>query len=132
MLLLFEVFYDTRQQVQQGRWYLPEDEMRQFSVQPGDLMAAQTTDRVRQLFAFQADRIRDYYRRALEALPDVDRHAQCSLLVRMELAMTLLAEIAEDGYRLLEQRTSLTPLRKLWIAWRSRRRYRRGAITRQW
>lgn len=127
LLLLFELLYEVRPRVQQGRFYLPEDEMRRFGVQISDLMAAQTTDRVRQLFIFQADRIRDYHRRALEALPDVDHHAQRSLLIRMELAMALLAEIAEDGYRLLEQRTCLTPLRKLWLAWRSRHRYRRRA-----
>ena len=47
------------------------------------------------------------------------------------LTMALLAEIAGDGYRLLEQRTSLTPLRKLWLAWRlqrrEKRRYRQAA-----
>ena len=121
LLLLFELLCDVRHHARQGRYYLPEDEMRRFGVQPGDLLAAQTTDRVRQLFAFQAERIRDYHRRALECLPDADRYAQCSLLIRLELALALLAEIAEDGYRLLEQRTRLTPLRKLWLAWRLRR-----------
>jgi phytoene synthase len=32
---------------------------------------------------------------------------------------TLLREIEADGYQVLHQRTSLTPLRKLWIAWRT-------------
>ena len=125
LLLLFELLCDARHQARQGRYYCPEDEMRRFGVQPGDLLAAQTTDRVRQLFAFQAERIRDYHRRALEHLPDADRYAQCGLLIRMELALALLAEIAEDGYRLLEQRTQLTPLRKLWLAWRLRRHEKR-------
>jgi phytoene synthase len=40
--------------------------------------------------------------------------------------MALLAEIAGEGYRLLEQQTRLTPLRKLWMAWRLRSRERRG------
>ena len=124
LLLLFDLLYEVHQHARQGRFYLPEDEMRRFGVQPGDLMAAQTSDRVRQLFVFQADRIRDYHQRALAALPDADCYMQSSLLIRMDLAMTLLAEIAEDGYRLLEQRTALTPLRKLWLAWRARRRHR--------
>ncbi len=132
LLLLFELLCDARQHARQGRYYLPEDEMRRFEVQPGDLLAAQTTDRVRSLFAFQAERIRDYHRRALECLPDGDRYAQAGLLIRLELVLALLAEIAEDGYRLLEQRTRLTPLRKLWLAWRLRRhekrRYRRSVM----
>jgi phytoene synthase len=31
----------------------------------------------------------------------------------------LLDEIAGDNYRVLDQRTALTPIRKLWIAWRT-------------
>jgi phytoene synthase len=31
----------------------------------------------------------------------------------------LLEEIERDGFRVLVQRTSLTPLRKFWIAWRT-------------
>jgi phytoene synthase len=32
---------------------------------------------------------------------------------------TLLDEIRNDRYPVLHQRTALTPLRKLWIAWRT-------------
>jgi phytoene synthase len=32
---------------------------------------------------------------------------------------TLLSEIRSDGYRVLEHRVALTPIRKLWIAWKT-------------
>jgi phytoene synthase len=32
---------------------------------------------------------------------------------------TLLEEIRADGFRVLDRRVSLTPLRKFWIAWRT-------------
>jgi phytoene synthase len=32
---------------------------------------------------------------------------------------TLLDEIAYDGFQVLDRRTSLTPVRKLWLAWRT-------------
>ncbi|MCP5158410.1 MAG: squalene/phytoene synthase family protein [Gammaproteobacteria bacterium] len=125
LLRLFELLYEVRHHTQHGRFYLPEDEMQHFGVRPNDLLAAQTTNRVRQLFAFQAERIRDYHRRALGALSEADRYAQCHLLIRLELVMALLEEIAGEGYPLLEQQTRLVPLRKLWMAWRLRRRERR-------
>jgi len=31
----------------------------------------------------------------------------------------VLAEIERDGFRVLDRRTALTPLRKLWIAWKT-------------
>ena len=125
LLQLFNKLRQAGEHARQGRCYLPEEEMQRFGVGPGDLLAAQTSDRVRQLFAFQAERIHDYYRRALELLPETDRLAQSHLLIRLELVMALLAEIAEEGYALLEQQTQLTPLRKLWLAWQWRRRERR-------
>lgn len=132
-LLLFERLYDVRQYAHLGRFYLPEDEIRQFGLHSDDFLATKITDRVQQLFAFQAQRIHDYHRRALEHLPDEDRLAQCPLLIRLELMMALLREITEEGYRLLEQHTTLTPLHKLWLAWRLRRgeqrRFRRRPVT---
>lgn len=124
-LLWFDRLYHVRRHAQHGRCYLPENELRQFGVQPGDLLAAQSSERLRRLFALQAERIGEYRQRALAALPAVDRLAQTSLLIRLELALDLLGEIAQDGYRLLEQRTQLTPLHKLWRAWRLRRREQR-------
>jgi phytoene synthase len=32
---------------------------------------------------------------------------------------TLLREIQADGYQVLHQRVSLTPLRKFWLAWKT-------------
>lgn len=133
LLQLFDCLCQVREHARQGHCYLPEDEMQRFGVGPADLLAAQTTDRVRQLFAFQAGRIGEYHRRATELLPTTDRLAQSYLLIRLELAMALLAEIATEDYRLLEQQTRLTPLRKLWLAWRWRyreRRYRQRAANR--
>jgi phytoene synthase len=31
----------------------------------------------------------------------------------------LLEEIERDGFRVLKHRTSLTPLRKFWLAWKT-------------
>ena len=33
-------------------------------------------------------------------------------------AWTLLREIERDDFQVMHQRVSLTPLRKLWLAWR--------------
>ena len=48
-----------------------------------------------------------------------DRRAQRPGLIMAAIYSTLLGEIERDGFRVLTQRTSLTPLRKLWIAWKT-------------
>lgn len=119
--ILRNVLPDARQ----GRRYLPEDELRRHGVSHADLLKTQTNAPLRDLFRAQISRIRDCQRQALEQLPKLNRYAQRPVLIRLALDRALLDEIEADGYRLLEQRISLTPLRKFWLAWRTVRRERR-------
>ncbi|HYN12610.1 MAG TPA: squalene/phytoene synthase family protein, partial [Burkholderiales bacterium] len=72
-----------------------------------------------QLMAFQAERARSHYRQAAAALPAGDRRAQRPGLIMAAIYRALLDEVERDGFRVLTQRTSLTPLRKFWIAWKT-------------
>ena len=68
---------------------------------------------------FQAERAHAAYDAALALLPDVDRQAQKPGLMMANIYRTLLREIQAQGFQVLHQRTSLTPVRKLWIAART-------------
>jgi phytoene synthase len=118
-LQLINILRDVREDLTLGRIYLPQDELARFQVRPQDLLLGQTSDNIRALFAFQAERARAEYRRALAILPAVDRARQSGGLIMGAIYTALLDEIEHDGFRILEHRTRLTPLRKLWIAWRT-------------
>jgi phytoene synthase len=119
---LTNILRDVREDAQRGRIYIPVDELHRFGVQPGDLNRPITSDAVKALFKYQADRARDYYHKAFAQLPDSDRYAQRTGLIMAEIYQSVLEEIKADGYRVLEHRIKLTPLRKLWLAWRAARR----------
>ena len=55
---------------------------------------------------------------ALALLPDVDRRAQKPGLMMASIYRTLLREIEHDNFQVLHQRIALTPVRKLWLAWK--------------
>ena len=59
------------------------------------------------------------YDEALALLPPSDRRAQKPGLMMASIYRTLLREIQADGYQVLHQRVSLTPLRKFWLAWKT-------------
>lgn len=126
---LTNILRDVREDARRGRIYLPMDELQRYGVSPSDLTRPQTPERLRALLAFQAERAQGYYARALAELPEVDRWNQRSGLIMAAIYRSLLDEIQRDGLRVLEHRIRLTPLRKLWIAWRTaraeRRRFRR-------
>ena len=122
---LTNIIRDVREDAGRGRIYLPLDELLEYRVNPHDLLSGEINDALPPLLRFQAERADSYYQRALGQLPDQDRYAQRSGLIMTAIYQTLLSEIQADGYRVMQHRIRLTPVRKLWIAWTTARRERR-------
>ena len=118
-LQLTNIIRDVGEDARRNRVYLPLDELSHFGVSATDVAHLRESDAFRRLIDFQIERAEEYYRRAFEALPAADRKAQRPGLVMAAIYRTLLREIRNGGSRVLNQRTSLTPVRKLWIAWRT-------------
>ena len=113
---LTNIIRDVGDDARRNRIYLPMDELKKFEVPASDLLNARYSDNFTRLMQFQTERANSYYAAALAALPPEDRHAQRAGLIMAAIYRTLLAEVAADGFKVLTQRTSLTPLRKLWLA----------------
>jgi phytoene synthase len=122
-LQLTNIIRDVGDDARRGRIYLPMDEMQRFGVKPPEILQRQApwgySDRFTALMHFQAQRAQATYDEALALLPQVDRESQRPGLMMANIYRTLLHEIEDDGFQVLHQRTSLTPLRKLWIAART-------------
>ena len=116
---LTNIIRDVGEDARRGRVYLPLDELKRFDVSVADVLNARHSDNFRRLMEFQIERAERYYAQAMAQLPAVDRKAQRPGLVMAAIYRTLLDEIKRDGCQVLSQRTSLTPVRKLWIAWRT-------------
>lgn len=116
---LTNIIRDVGEDARRNRIYLPLDEMRRHGVDAAEIGAARETENFRRLMEFQIERALGYYGQALATLPPVDRRAQRAGLVMAAIYRTLLDEIRADGCRVLTRRTSLTPIRKLWIAWKT-------------
>ena len=56
--------------------------------------------------------------RTVALYSDADRRAQKPGLMMASIYRTLLREIEADDFKVLDQRISLTPVRKLWLAWK--------------
>ena len=114
---LTNIIRDVGEDARRDRVYLPLDELARYNVTVADIMHARESDGFRQLMEFQIERALGYYRDAFRSLPAADRKSQRPGLIMAAIYQALLDEIRADGSKVLTQRTSLTPLRKLWIAW---------------
>jgi 15-cis-phytoene synthase len=113
------IIRDVGEDARRDRVYLPQDELDRFNVPLADLLSATHTSAFESLMAFQAERAKSLYSKAFEALSPEDRRPQRPGLIMSAIYRTLLDEIARDGFKVLNQRTSLTPIRKLWLAWKT-------------
>ncbi len=117
---LTNIIRDVGEDARCDRIYLPLDELAQFGVTEEDVIQGRESDSVQKLLDFQIERAESYYDRAFNELPAEDKKSQLTGLMMAAIYRTLLREIKADGaQKVLHARISLTPIRKLWLAWRT-------------
>ncbi|MEY3991954.1 MAG: All-trans-phytoene synthase [Pseudomonadota bacterium] len=115
---LTNIIRDVGEDAMRGRIYLPIDELQRFDVKAQDLLQRQHTSAFVALMQFQAQRAHALYEQALQELPSEHRRHQKPGLMMASIYRTLLREIEASNFDVLRHRIALTPLRKLWLAWK--------------
>ncbi len=116
---LTRIIRDVGADARRNRIYLPMDELKQFDVPAADILQTKHSSNFAKLMAFQARRADTFHDAALKCLPQEDSRAQRAGLIMAAICRATLGEIERDGFHVLTHRTSLTPLRKLWLAWKT-------------
>jgi 15-cis-phytoene synthase len=120
---LTNIIRDVGDDARRGRIYLPVNELQRFDVKAHELLKREKpwgySERFDALMRFQAERAHGLFDEALALLPEADRTTQKPGLMMANIYRSLLRDIQAQGFQVLHQRTSLTPLRKLWIAART-------------
>lgn len=116
---LTNIIRDVGEDARKGRIYLPVNELQQFNVTAADILNARHSENFEKLMRFQAARAHAAYEEAFALLPKEDRRAQRPGLMMAAIYRALLVEIERDGFHVLEHKVSLTPIRKLWLAWKT-------------
>ena len=107
-----------------GRIYLPQDELRRFSVSEDEVLATARPGFVesapfRELLAFQGERARAHFEQARAALPEVDRRPMLPAEIMGAVYRALLEEMAGKGWPVGNPAARLSRPRKAWIALRT-------------
>jgi phytoene synthase len=116
---LTNIIRDVGEDARRDRVYLPQDELARFGLTAEDILARRSGEAFRKLMEMQAERAQSYYDLAFSRLAPEDRRNQRAGLIMAAIYRTLLDEIRRDRFDVLDKRTALTPLRKLWIAWKT-------------
>lgn len=118
---MINIIRDIGEDARRGRIYIPEEELQKFSIGPTEILqlAPQKPENFTALLAKLTQQAKDYYARALDLLAPEDRATQRSGLIMARIYFSILQEIEHSNFAVLQQKISITPLRKLWLAWRT-------------
>ncbi len=114
-LQLTNIIRDVGADAKMGRIYLPEEELKRFSVSRQDLLEGHYSDNFYRLMRFQADRAHEYYRMAQECLPPAERKNMLVSEIMKDIYFTLLQKIEQKQFDVLHKPIRLSTPSKFFI-----------------
>lgn len=115
-LQLTNILRDLDVDARRGRIYLPTEDLERFGVSEEEILAGRSSDRLRELMAFQCQRARSHFFRADNVLPREDRMALYAAEIMGRIYLRLLERIEERGFDVWAERVTISRFRKALIA----------------
>jgi phytoene synthase len=112
---LTNIIRDVKEDAEMSRVYLPEEDMRQFGVYPGDCRRPSDAARMRALLAMEADRARAFYEAGDKLIPLIHEDSQPALWVLVTIYRGLLEKIAARQYDVFGEKVRLSVTEKVRI-----------------
>ena len=111
-LQMTNIIRDVGKDMQNGRIYLPQEDLARFHYSETELTQRQYNERFVQLMEFQARRARQFFANAAAALPGEDRRAMAPAEIMGSVYRGLLRRIELDKFRVFEKEYRLSKMEK--------------------
>ena len=97
-LQLTNILRDVRSDLEKGRVYLPLEDLDRFGCSIDDLRRETMTEPMKNLIAFECERARSFYRRAVDVRPPEDRPRLLAAEIMRAVYFETLRRIERRGY----------------------------------
>ncbi|MGK0673975.1 MAG: squalene/phytoene synthase family protein [Halothiobacillaceae bacterium] len=118
------VLHQLGRDAARGQVLIPREVLARHGLDVPDLLQPRTSEAVRAMLAALGRQTHERLRLARTMLPREAQPQQVMALISLAQAEALLEAMAQDDWRLLDARPELTPLRLLWLSWRTARKAR--------
>jgi phytoene/squalene synthetase len=98
-----------------GRIYLPLEDLKQFAVSEADIAANRNTPAFRQMMRCEVERARDWFRRGLPLVEQVDRELAVDIQLFSRGGQEILDAIEKQDFAVLGRRPAISRTRKLML-----------------
>ncbi len=113
---LTNILRDLAEDADNGRVYLPAEDLLRFELTPADIHGRVMDERFQKLMAFQVERAESYYAKANDLFQWLDPPGRPILKAMLMIYGGLLREISKRNFDVYSRRVSLPTWRKLLIA----------------
>lgn len=108
------ILRDIKEDASRGRIYLPQEELRRFSVGEEEILQSRCSESFRKLMQFQWERVSSYYEKARPLISKLrNRSSKRAIAVMTEVYRGVLDKIRKLDYPVLQGRVALTRPEKL-------------------
>jgi phytoene synthase len=111
-LQMTNIIRDVGKDLQDGRIYLPQEDLARFNYSVTDLEERRYNECFLRLMEFEAARARDFFSHAAAALPSEDRKTMAPAEIMASIYRGLLRQIELDKFRVFEKEYRLSKLEK--------------------
>ena len=113
---LTNILRDLGEDADNGRVYLPAEDLSRFEMSPDDISGRVMDDRFHQLMTFQVERAESFYAKAQDLFQWLEPPGQPILKAMLKIYGGLLNEISKRNFDVYSRRVSLPTWRKLLIS----------------
>ena len=110
---LTNILRDVKEDVEMGRIYLPQEDLRKFGISEQQIFAGDANADFVRFIKFQIERARFYYRKSYQGIPMLDADARFTVLLALRLYGKILDEIEKRNYNIFSHRAHTTKRQKI-------------------
>ena len=112
-LQMTNILRDVGEDYQNGRLYLPREELAFYGIQEADIAQGRVTDSWRQFMKFQLDRTRQLYAESWTGVKMLEREGQFAIGAASVFYQGILDKIEKNDYDVFTRRASLNTMGKV-------------------
>ena len=113
---LTNILRDLAADAEQGRIYVPQEDLRRFGYSDQDLLERRMPPAFSDLMRFEVERARQFYAAARATLPAEDRRTMLPAEIMGAIYSRILDRIEARGYDVFSGRVRLSDAHRLWLA----------------
>lgn len=125
-LQLTNILRDLKADAAMGRIYLPQEDRIRFKVADQDFKDGNMSEGMKSLLKHYGEKVAAAYTQALDELPSEDRSSLRSSLLMASIYYAQFRRLQSFGFDSWSHSARITPIRKIWIAWRAWRYEKRA------